>query len=228
MTKKWAVVVFVKTPKLGQVKTRLAESIGLEASVAIYRFLLAVCSEQLIRLKELDTEVDCLWAVNEQEALHYPFWQANGHGVIWQREGGLADKLSYIDQTLKQQYAVISFLGADCPWLTAEHLLQGYQNLDKHSSYWMPARDGGFTLVSWKTSDSVINWGKGVYSHRNTLDSLLASLVRSDYVIGETFDDIDVIGDLVRWKDSLESKVTKTRVETQALNYIQTNNLVGE
>ena len=66
-----ALCVFVKTPGLSPVKTRLANTIGDKAALKVYNKLLEVLKELLDSL----VNIDIYWAVNEgSEAFKY--WES--------------------------------------------------------------------------------------------------------------------------------------------------------
>ena len=71
MTPPGALAIFVKTPELSAVKTRLAAEIGREEAIAFYRSCVgaieAVAAEASRR-----SPLDVYWAVAEEPASHEP------------------------------------------------------------------------------------------------------------------------------------------------------------
>jgi len=103
-----AVAIFVKTPGLSPVKTRLAAGVGVEAATEFHRLAAAsvagvarACGEEIVPY----------WAVAEQEALDAPAWR--GFPTIWQGEGGLGARLDRIYATLLLRHGRVLLIGAD-------------------------------------------------------------------------------------------------------------------
>ena len=65
-----AVAIFVKTPGLSPLKTRLAASIGQEKAHEFYNLSLNAIRETLTTL-----DISPYWAIAEKEALNDPMWQ---------------------------------------------------------------------------------------------------------------------------------------------------------
>ena len=68
---KGALAVFVKTPELSPVKTRLAASLGKAAAVAVYAECLGLSADMM---RELPADVKPFWAVGELVGLKSKRW----------------------------------------------------------------------------------------------------------------------------------------------------------
>ena len=62
------IAVFVKTPGLSPVKTRLAQEIGIEKAEKIYRLCCEWTKDALIRAQSI-TPLQLFWAVAEEEGM---------------------------------------------------------------------------------------------------------------------------------------------------------------
>ena len=84
---KGALAVFVKTPELSPVKTRLAASLGKAAAVAVYAECLGLSADMM---RELPADVKPFWAVGELVGLKSKRW--GEFPVIFTGEGTLGDR----------------------------------------------------------------------------------------------------------------------------------------
>jgi glycosyltransferase A (GT-A) superfamily protein (DUF2064 family) len=108
-----AVAIFVKTPGLSPVKTRLAAGgMGAEAATEFHRLSVAGVA------RACGDDVAPYWAVAEREALAPPAWR--GFPAIWQGEGGLGARLDRIYATLLQRHGRVLLIGADAPQITPD------------------------------------------------------------------------------------------------------------
>lgn len=137
------VMVFLKAPRPGTVKTRLGRSIGMEEATAVYR---GFAEQQLCRIPEdFRTEV------------HYAPRGAAGEMRTW-----LGCELNYRAQSGRdlgarmsnafargflRGYRSIIAIGSDCPGLDEDCLRQAADLLMKKDVVLGPATDGGYYLI---------------------------------------------------------------------------------
>src|SRR6476620_4510872 len=93
-----AIAVFVKTPGMSPVKTRLAKTIGVQAAERFY--LLSAASVEAV-IREVvhhsfkpDVQLCPYWALAEEAADSYPLWQR--FQKIFQGNGTLGDRLNQV------------------------------------------------------------------------------------------------------------------------------------
>jgi rSAM/selenodomain-associated transferase 1 len=142
-------LLFLKAPQAGKVKTRLAKSIGDNAALTIYREL---AEAQIIRLKSLP-RLEIHFTPTEAKSQMIE-WLGDARPLVPQVEGDLGTRLgqainrAFGDRNLPWVCAV----GADCPGLKAEHILQAGQWIEEGSAevVFGPAEDGGYYLVALK------------------------------------------------------------------------------
>ena len=165
-----AIAIFVKTPGLSPLKTRLAATLGRRTAEAIYRLCVGAVE---LTVKSIDTAVP-YWAVAEHEGLSYPLWQ--GLASLHTGPGGLGQCQHHIYQTLLQRYQQVLLIGADCPQLSANRLREAIAALQTHSFVVGPALDGGYYLFAGRRSLEREFWDNVPYSRTDTADKLLSSL----------------------------------------------------
>jgi rSAM/selenodomain-associated transferase 1 len=137
--------VFIKNPRPGYVKTRLAATVGDTKALAIYHYLLAQT-----RSAALDcTAQRWLWysdALQEQDE-----WPSAQFTKKVQAQGDLGQRMRYAFQTAFDQGAERSvIIGSDCPELTGALLGEAFDALQHCDTVLGPTFDGGYYLLGMK------------------------------------------------------------------------------
>lgn len=168
-----AVAIFVKTPGLSPIKTRLAAGVGVEAATEFHRLAAASVAGVAGACGE---EIAPYWAVAEQEALDAPAWR--GFPAIWQGEGGLGARLDRIYATLLLRHGRVLLIGADAPQVTPDLLRAAAGAIEKlvapHAIG--ASRDGGFWIFGGRAPVPVQIWEAVAYSSPDTCRQLAAAL----------------------------------------------------
>jgi uncharacterized protein len=135
-------MVFLKAPREGSVKTRLAAGIGARAAVEIYRQL---AEQQLERIPKG-------WRVE----VHYSPIEAGGEMRAWlgehafypQRGMNLGERLTgAFDGCFARGASEAMAIGGDCPDLDGDALETASSALRKNDVVVGPALDGGYYLI---------------------------------------------------------------------------------
>lgn len=189
-----AVAIFVKTPRVSPVKTRLARSIGEEAAEEFY--LASVRAVAAVAQRDSDA-VDVYFAVAEEDGMESDLWKS--HPRLSQGEGGLGARLDAIYRQLLDTHGFGILIGGDAPQLEASVLRDAAEWLVDHEARfaWGPAADGGFWLFGGNRSVPTSTWTSVRYSQPATGRDLRSSLV----ALGSIKDlpqlrDVDEVGDL--------------------------------
>ena len=164
-----AIAIFVKTPGLSPIKTRLAKTLGQVAAENAYRL-----SVKSIKATVVQVNADSYCAVAEQGGLRDPLWQ--GLECIHTGLGCLGQRQHQIYQRLLQRYQRVILIGSDSPQLTADLLHQAIDTLRTEQFVVGPALDGGYYLFAGKSQLSQEFWTHLSYSRADTCDNLLAAL----------------------------------------------------
>lgn len=194
-----ALAIWVKTPGLSPVKTRLAAAVGTAAAEEFYRLSAqavgAVVRQALRASPEL---LAPYWAVAEEAALTYPAW--SDFPTVYQGEGDLGARLSHVYDTLLERHPWVIFIGADAPQITVELLAEAAQLVSETGDFVLgPADDGGYYLFGGATVLPRSLWVAVPYSAADTLEvfaELLRPLGPVRY-LPETFD-VDTWDQLAR------------------------------
>ncbi|MGI9298733.1 MAG: TIGR04282 family arsenosugar biosynthesis glycosyltransferase [Gammaproteobacteria bacterium] len=166
--------VFVKTPELSPVKTRLAADIGAAAALRVYEMMLAAAAEMMRRTR--DSGVSVYWAVGERDGLVHPRWRE--FPAVFTGEGDLGARLHQIYSLLRWRHGRAALAGADCPGLSAETVISALA-LARDDIVVGPAADGGFYLFAAGRRIPADVWTSVAYSRGDTLSQLLLRLPKN-------------------------------------------------
>lgn len=178
------------------VKTRLAQSLPVEAVTELYGCLL---DDTLVLARSLGTvEVAIMCPASDVEELTR---LARGVvDVVAQKGQGLAAGLTsvFAHFAASGQQGVVAF-NSDSPHLPASVLESAFETLTGHDLVVGPTHDGGYYLVGAKAAHPALFHGDGMGT-TSALEALLARARGLQLSVGFTdpFYDIDVEGDLTR------------------------------
>ena len=140
-----AVIIFVRNPELGKVKTRLAATVGDDHALDIY-------CQQLNHTMEQASEIDAdKFVYYHQQITVDDIWNGNGFYKKLQAGESLGDKMkAAFDEIFKLGYKNIMVIGSDCLQLNSTIINAGFSLLDEHDTVIGPAKDGGYYLLGMK------------------------------------------------------------------------------
>jgi uncharacterized protein len=195
-------VIMAKAPRLGSVKTRLAESLSLQAVTDLYRCLL---NDTIALAQALDrVEIAIMCPASDVEDLARAV--AKSVRIVPQIGQGLAAGLASVFNHFATagQQRVIAF-NSDSPHLPAAVLETAFDALEACDLVVGPTHDGGYFLVGAKASHSDLfaNDGMGTASALEALLTRAHALALSVHLT-DPFYDIDVEGDLTRLAAELQ------------------------
>jgi rSAM/selenodomain-associated transferase 1 len=137
-----ALVIFVRNPILGQVKTRLAKDIGDELALAIYLQLL---QHTLEITRGLSFRKFIYYA---DEVSDYDLWSVPGYTKRKQHGNDLGERmLNSFKELFEQSFNRIIIIGSDCLQLQTENLQEAIALLESNVAVMGPASDGGYYLL---------------------------------------------------------------------------------
>lgn len=145
MQNKRLLLLFVRNPELGKVKTRLAASIGPEKALEVYLKLLQ-------HTKNITQDLDADKVVYYAERMaQEDLWTNDIYRKGLQLEGELGEKMeAAFVVAFAQGYTGVIIIGSDCPQLTQDLLEQAFEKLQTHDVVLGPAVDGGYYLLGMK------------------------------------------------------------------------------
>ena len=133
--------IFLKEPRLGRVKARLAEDIGHGEAWLFYRRLVRRVLPPLARDARWTAWLATSpagWCAQE------PFWPLSSP-CIDQGTGDIGRRMLHVFRSLPPGPAII--VGSDIPGLTPAHVARGFAALGRADMVLGPATDGGYWLI---------------------------------------------------------------------------------
>lgn len=196
-----ALAMFVKTPALSPIKTRLADSIGRADAEEFYSLSVMALKSSVASLESKNPNITPFFAVAESEGLRHPLWQ--DWKTLHQGDGDLGTKLSKIYNELIAKFDTVLIIGSDSPQIGASDLEDAFEVLyggDDSSEPILvvgPARDGGFYLVGSSARLPGTLWSKVRYSTENAGKDLIdAGLKLGEVITLPEETDVDTVQDL--------------------------------
>lgn len=197
--------IFVKTPGISPVKTRLARDIGSEAATDLYIKSVRAIEESALDASRSLPEIQPFWAVAEPQAMSAEIW--GSLKKLPQGPGDLGARLAHVYSSLKQRFHSVILIGADSPQLTPSALVEVAKRLQSSTEPQTivgPAADGGFYLFASNTVLEESFWTGVAYSTPSTLSELLARVPpESNLSRLPTLSDVDTARDLWSIRASL-------------------------
>lgn len=136
-------IVFVKAPRPGAVKTRLAKTIGTAAACAAYRSLVETLLDRLQSLSAVELRYSPDDAGCEIERWRRGSWTRRPQGA-----GNLGQRLmSAFEQAFGAGASRVVIIGSDCPAVMVRDIREAWKSLHTHDVVLGPASDGGYWLV---------------------------------------------------------------------------------
>ncbi|MDN5203539.1 TIGR04282 family arsenosugar biosynthesis glycosyltransferase [Fulvivirgaceae bacterium BMA10] len=137
-----ALIIFVKNPELGKVKTRLAATIGKPKALEIYKLLLS-------RTKEITSSLDCDKIVFYTDFIDKDdLWDNHQYHKQLQNGHDLGDRmLNAFDHVFRAGYESACIIGSDCYELTSQTIQEAFDQLTQREVVVGPTMDGGYYLL---------------------------------------------------------------------------------
>lgn len=182
-------ILMVKEPRPGRVKTRLGRDIGMTNAAWWFRHQ----TRRLIR-RLRDPRWEILLAVApDREGLESRVWPPDLKRVP-QGSGDLGDRMA---RTMRVTPGPTVLIGSDIPKITKSHIARAFDALGAAQSVIGPSPDGGFWLVGLQHPASASNTlFQGVrWSHAETRADTLQTLPQPIALI-DSLSDVDNVDDL--------------------------------
>ncbi len=196
-----AIIIFVRKPELGKVKTRLAASAGDEKALEVYKAL-------------LQHTYDITMPVGADKYVFYAgeiekndLWNAQGYIKRLQSNDDLGRKMkdAFI-HLFDDGYDQVVITGSDCFELTTAIINQAFDKLEDNELVIGPANDGGYYLLGLKRMITSLFENK-----QWSTDTVLADTIKDvkaldiSYALLPELSDIDTIEDLNRYQQTLKA-----------------------
>lgn len=219
-----ALAIFVKTPGLSPVKTRLAATLGVQAAIDFHQ-LAALATAEVARCCQ--PLVTPYWAIAEAGPEAAAAWP--GFASLHQGEGGLGERLHTVYSQLQARHDQVLLIGADAPQLTAELLRAAVDVLSDDATPFVigEASDGGFWLFGGRAPIPREVWTGVTYSQAQTAAELCQQLSAHGAVarVG-CLTDVDNAADLATLREALAALPQPTPAQRRLFAWLHTT-MVG-
>ena len=190
-------LIFMRYPEKGKVKTRLARSVGEEKALEVYKALLDHTFE-MANMAAADKAVFMVDQVREYQPMvqyHFP--------IFLQRGSDLGERMQKaFEQAFEQGYQKVVIMGSDCPGITEDILNEAFFQLGDKDAVIGPAEDGGYYLLGLKKMIPELFSNKTWSTENVMLDTLIdLQNAEATYAFLPTLRDIDTVDDLAFFGD---------------------------
>jgi rSAM/selenodomain-associated transferase 1 len=206
-----ALILFIKLPRPGYVKTRLQPELTPQQSVIIYR---AMVEDTICRIGEIGFCDIKIFFYPADAAHALKKWLGNRFKYIPQQGKDLGEKMhNAITLMLEENYNKVIVIGSDIPTLDSATITKAFSGLEDNDLVLGPCPDGGYYLIgmeqlhpelfqgiSWSTEYVLVQTLQRVYT-----DKLKAIQIESK-------SDIDTYQDLYQFWNSLKKQKLMGRV----------------
>ena len=189
-------IVFVKFPEPGKVKTRIARDLGAERAAEIYSQMAARIIHDVSGPDTYRTIIYFDPPAREDEIRTW--LGANSLSYESQSGGTIGDRMSNaFHKVFSEGTERAVLIGTDIPEITADAVSAAFVLLDDADVVLGPAEDGGYYLIGLKRFEPIlfrdIDWGTNTVYNR-TLDRIVEKNL--GHKLLDTLKDIDTADDI--------------------------------
>ena len=190
------ILLFVKYPKNGRVKTRLAKSIGDTAAVSMYK---SFVEDILSSLKGINAHIwICYHPENTRDDM--AVWLGSRYDYVLQKGENLGKRIQHcFNISINNGFDKTIVLASDIPEISEKIINKAFEMLENNDTVIGPTYDGGYYLIGFnkkyytsKIFDE-ISWGNSSV-FEETLEKIVAYKLR--YSVLDKIDDMDTIDDI--------------------------------
>ena len=202
-------IVFLKWPEKGKVKTRLASAVGDEEAACIYKKLAEDTVSVVRPLAGKSTEVVIAFDPPERET-EIRKWLRGPFKFLSQGDGDLGIRLSRATHAAFEEGAEkVVLVGSDCSELDAFTVNRAFWALSRKDVVVGPSEDGGYYLIGLKRAQDAVLFDHIPWSTTEVLKTTLKKAHDSgiSYELLPEKADIDTADDLKRLSGSKHDHV---------------------
>lgn len=190
------ILLFVKYPKNGGVKTRLAKSIGDAAAVSLYKCFV---EDILSSLQGLNAHIwICYYPESAKDDMD--IWLGSSYFYVLQKGGNLGKRMQHcFKSSFHKGFEKTIVLASDIPEISENIINNAFKILEYKDAVIGPSYDGGYYLVGFNKKSYTteifddISWGTNLV-YEETLGKLEA--YKLQYSVLDKINDMDTIDDI--------------------------------
>lgn len=201
---KKALIIFVKTPIKGKVKTRLQPHLSTAKTLKLYKSFVSEIIDRCSRLRGVDKFLGC--APTKKDDFLEGLAKKHKFKSFDQKGKDLGEKfINAFNDHFKQGYTKVVIIGSDSPTIPADYIKQAFRELEDKDFVLGPCNDGGYYLVGAKKVFGKvfkgIPWDSSEVLNQ-TLDKLFSLKIK--FSLLPFWYDVDTIDDLKFYKKHLK------------------------
>lgn len=190
-----ALIIFTRNPELGKCKTRLAKTIGDQAALEVYKYLLNHTSKIALNVNA-DKYVFYSENINNND-----MWPNQHFNKYLQHGCDLGEKMYHaFTQLFKLNYANIIIIGSDLLDLNTEIIERAFAKLNTNDIVIGPATDGGYYLLGMKKMHALIFCNKA-WGTNTVRQDTLKDLKEMQIFLTKELNDIDTFEDMQPYQE---------------------------
>ena len=191
---KSALIIFVRNPEPGKVKTRIAITMGNEKALEVYK-------ELLLHTYHITKDISCdKFVFYADQITENDLWETSFYHKKLQQGNDLGQRMLLAFRELfGLGYQSIQIIGSDCMELTSDIIETGFNRLHENEVVIGPSADGGYYLLGMSLLIPDVFYKKE-WSTEKVFSSTLADIKKLSlsYILLPELSDIDTEKD---WLD---------------------------
>jgi hypothetical protein len=226
------IVMFVKNPERGMVKSRLASSVGDEVALDLYRCFVRDLMVMMTRTGY--PYVIFFHPPDSRKKIAH--WLGDTHVLLPQRGNDLGERMKHAFLTIfSQSYRHVLLIGSDSPDLPGTLIDEAFSSLRDHGAVIGPSLDGGYYLIGFRADTFLPEVFEGMpwstpEVFRRTIDILQEKgflfRILPQWMDVDTFDDLKTLYVNNRGA-SFAGSATMRHIEKNRYHLINTDDLEG-
>jgi rSAM/selenodomain-associated transferase 1 len=193
-----SLIIFLKHPKNGQVKTRLAKTTSQDFATKFYK----LCAEHIIQtIKEISDINRFAFYSNQSEKKEVESWLGSDLLFMPQEGDDLGSRMkNAFNSVFSLGSEKVIIIGTDIPELSKELLAEAFDHLNKNEVVLGPSKDGGYYLLGIKKIYPELFDGIE-YSTSSVLSDTIKRIkdLGLSYHLLPVLSDVDTEEDLIEW-----------------------------
>ncbi len=193
-----ALIIFIRNPKLGRVKSRLAAKIGDESALKVYMALLEYT-------RSVTSEIDASRLLFYSDFIDkHDSWDNGLFTKFLQKGNSFGTRMCRAFELTLKNHKKAVIIGSDCEELTPNIIRDAFDKLSIFDIVLGPAKDGGYYLMGLKKVYPELFINK-----RWSTSSVLTDTLNDIKSLGLTFYLLPILSDIDEYEDFKRSKLSK-------------------
>jgi len=204
-----ALILFLRYPEKGRVKTRLAKVLGDDFVLELYQHFII---DILDSCKKVDADIVLAYAGSNGNLSNWPLCKA--YNCVFQKGSDLGERMyNVLLEVSSLGYSRLVLIGSDMPDLPAKIISEAFESLKDKDIVLGPSRDGGYYLIGLNRDKTDYSIFRGVpWSTSQVFEKTINNLRSKDVSWKELtlWSDIDDVEDLKHFYDNYKQKSLKS------------------